>query len=170
MKFLLYALITFATIALGVYLYGHTLAPVRSGTATTGCTAPAHVLLATILDVESQPSWRKTVASIQRTGEASSWVEKTHQREEITFKLLNANQSFVSMSFVSTQGYFGKWRAEFAEHSATATMITATEEVTVESPWGRVLSQLFFNPEEFAASYLKELCSEAERRAFNSNK
>ena len=83
---------------------------------------------------------------------------------------LNANQSFVSMSFVSTQGYFGKWRAEFAEHSATATMITATEEVTVESPWGRVLSQLFFNPEEFAASYLKELCSEAERRAFNSNK
>ena len=89
MKFLLYALITFATIALGVYLYGHTLAPVRSGTATTGCTAPAHVLLATILDVESQPSWRKTVASIKRTGEASSWVEKTHQREEITFKLLN---------------------------------------------------------------------------------
>ncbi|ALK88408.1 SRPBCC family protein [Limnohabitans sp. 63ED37-2] len=170
MKLLLYALITFATITLGVYLYGHTLAPVRSGTATNACTAPAHVLLATILDVESQPRWRTSIASIQRTGEASSWVEKKSQREEITFKLLDTSQDFVSMSFVSNQGYYGKWRAEFKEHNATGTMITATEEVTVQSPLGRVLSQLFFNPEEFAASYLKELCFEAERRAVNSNK
>lgn len=170
MKFLLYALITFATIALGVYLYGHSLAPIRSGTATNACTAPAHVLLATILDVESQPRWRKTISSIQRTGEASTWVEKTNHREEITFKLLDANQRFVSMSFVSNRGYYGKWRAEFTEHSATVTTITATEEVTVQSPLGRVLSRLLFNPEEFAASYLKELCSEAERRAANSNK
>ena len=170
MKFLLYALITFATIALGVYLYGHSLAPIRSGAATNACTAPAHVLLATILDVESQPRWRKTVTSIQRTGEASSWVEKTNHQEEITFKLLDANQHFVSMSFVSNRGYYGKWRSEFTEHSATVTTITATEEVTVESPLARILSRLLFNPEEFAASYLKELCSEAERRAVNLNK
>jgi hypothetical protein len=48
-------------------------------------------------------------------------------------------------------------------------MITATEEVTVKSPLGRILSRLFFNPEEFAAIYLKELCSEAERRTVKSN-
>ena len=165
MKFLLYALIAFTTTAIGVYLYGYSLEPARSGTAANDCSAPARVLLATILDVESQPNWRKKVASVQRTGEASSWVEKTPQHEEITFKLLDANQRFVSMSFVSNQGYYGKWRADLTEHSAKRTMITATEEVTVKSPFGRVVSQLFFNPEGFAASYLTDLCSEAERRA-----
>lgn len=169
MKFLIYALITFATIATGVLVYGYTLSPVRSGTSSNECLAPARVLLSTILDVESQPSWRKNVTSVRRTGEASVWIEKMRQGAETTFTLEDANQRFVSMTFVSNQGYYGKWSAEFTELSETRTMITATEEVTVKSPLGRVLSRLFFNPEEFAAIYLKELCSEAERRTVKSN-
>jgi hypothetical protein len=91
------------------------------------------------------------------------------QGAETTFTLEDANQRFVSMTFVSNQGYYGKWSAEFTELSETRTMITATEEVTVKSPLGRILSRLFFNPEEFAAIYLKELCSEAEKRTVKSN-
>lgn len=164
MKFLLYVLIVPAAIFVGVYTLGYTLAPVRSGTSSMACDASAKDLLATMLDVESQPTWRKGLASVQRTNKASGWVEKTHQGEETNFSLIDANDRSVSMSFVSDRGYSGKWRAELVPQSTTRTKITAKEEVTVESPIGRVVSRLLFDPEEFASSYLSELCSETSIR------
>lgn len=103
-----------------------------------------------MLDVESQPKWRKGLASVQRTNESSGWVEKTQQGEEIMFNLIDANDRSVSMSFVSDRGYSGKWSAELVQQSSTRTNITVKEEVTVESPIGRVISRMFFNPEGFA--------------------
>ena len=165
MKFLLYVLIVPAAIFVGVYTLGYTLAPVRSGTSSMACDASAKDLLATMLDVESQPTWRKGLASVQRTNKASGWVEKTHQGEEINFSLIDANDRSVSMSFVSDRGYSGKWSAELVQQSSTRTNITVKEEVTVESPIGRVISRMLFNPEDFASTYLTELCIETRNRA-----
>ncbi|MFY8043115.1 MAG: hypothetical protein ACOVOD_09325 [Rhodoferax sp.] len=164
MKILLYVLILFAATFVGVYIFGYTLEPVRSGTSSKECEAPAKEVLATMLDVESQPKWRKGLASVQRTNESSAWVEKTQQGEEITFILIDANDRSVSMSFVSDRGYSGKWSAELVQQSSTRTNITVNEEVTVESPIGRVISRILFNPEEFASTYLTELCSETRNR------
>ena len=164
MKILLYVFILFAATFVGVYIFGYTLEPVRSGTSSKECEAPAKDVLATMLDVESQPKWRKGLASVQRTNESSGWVEKTQQGEEITFSLIDANDRSVSMSFVSDRGYSGKWRAELVPQSTTRTKITAKEEVTVESPIGRVVSRLLFDPEEFASSYLSQWCSETSIR------
>lgn len=164
MKILLYVLILFAATFVGVYVFGYTLEPVRSGTSSNECEAPAKDVLATMLDVESQPKWRKGLASVQRTNESSGWVEKTQQGEEITFSLIDANDRSVSMSFVSDRGYSGKWGAELVQQSSTRTNITVKEEVTVESPIGRVISRILFNPEEFASTYLTELCAATRNR------
>jgi len=165
MKILLYVLILFAATFVGVYMFGYTLEPVRSGTSSKECEAPAKDLLATMLDVETQPKWRKGLASVQRTNESSGWVEKTQQGEEITFSLIDANDRSVSMSFIGDRGYSGKWNAELVQQSPTRTKLTAKEEVTVESPIGRVMSRMFFNPEDFASTYLTELCIETRNRA-----
>jgi hypothetical protein len=163
-KFLLYVLIVSAAIFVCVYFYGYTLEPVRSGTVSKECDASARDLLVTMLDVESQPKWRKGLASVQRTNESTAWVEKTQQGEEITFSLIDANVRSVSMSFVSDRGYSGKWSAELVQQSPTRTKLTVKEEVTLESPIGRVISRILFNPEEFASTYLTELCAETRNR------
>jgi hypothetical protein len=118
-----------------------------------------------MLDVESQARWRKGLATVQRSNESSGWIERTQQGEEITFSLIDANEKSVSISFVSDRGYSGNWSADFPQQSSTRTMVTAKEEVTVESPIGRVISRLVFNPEEFASTYLDELCSETRGRS-----
>jgi hypothetical protein len=165
MKFFVVALIVISAIFVGVYFIGYTLDPVRSGTSSTECEVSAKELLATVLDVESQPKWRKNVTSVQRANEASSWLEKTKQGEEITFNVLDSKDKSVSMTFVSNRGYSGKWSADLVEYGATRTKITVKEEVTVEGPIGRVISRLFFNTEAFASKYLSELCSETRSRA-----
>jgi hypothetical protein len=165
MRWLVYVLTVLAAFFAGIVALGYTLEPVRSSKSSNECHASARDLLATVLDVESQPQWRKGLVSVQRSDQASAWVERTHLGEQISFKLVDANERFVSMAFVSDRGYSGSWVAGLVEYGAARTTITAKEEVAVENPINRVISRLFFDPDAFVADHLSEWCSEAKKRA-----
>ncbi|MCU0956880.1 MAG: hypothetical protein MUF55_05975 [Hydrogenophaga sp.] len=161
----LFGFASVAAIAVVVVIVGFNLDPVRSGTSSRECRAPAKGLLDTLLDVESQPRWRKSVVSVQRGTNASSWIETTDRNESITFTLQEANEQRVALAFTSTRGYEGRWLGSLKAMDSDRTLVVATEEVTIRNPIGRILSRLFFNPEQFASEYLTALCTEAESRA-----
>ena len=165
MRWLVYVLTVLAAFFAGIVALGYTLEPVRSAQSSNECAASARELLATVLDVESQPRWRKGLVSVQRSDQASAWEERTHLGEQISFKLVAANENLVSMTLVSDRGYSGSWSAGLMEYGAGRTTITVKEEVTVENPIHRVTSRLFFDLDEFVADHLSEWCSEAKRRA-----
>ncbi len=161
----LLGLVALALTAVAALVYGLSLDPVRSGTATKACRAPATKVLETILDVETQPRWRKSVRSVERNSDASGWIETTTHNERIAFNLQEANEQRIALSFSSNRGYHGRWLSALNETGSNRTVIVATEEATVPNPFGRVLARLFFNPGAFASEYLDALCAEAERRA-----
>ena len=68
----------------------------------------------------------------------------------------------IRLSFTSDAGYSGSWEAVLSP-DGPGTRIVATERAEVPSPLRRLVARLMFDPEAFAATYLRELKSESER-------
>jgi hypothetical protein len=156
MRIALFALICLL-LAIGLlFLTGWLLPATREGRAEAVIPAPPDRILAVIADVEAQPEWRDDVRSVLRDG--ADWTETTTRGERITFTPVVMTEGAIHLRFTSDAGYSGEWLAKLVPEDA-GTRITVTERATVPSPFGRILSRLFFDPDAFATTYLSALAA-----------
>ena len=165
MKRLLKGFLVLLLAACLITLYGYTLPKERTGSAEKQCQAAPKTILATILDVGSQASWRQSVKAVELKENNSVWIETTQGGEKIKFALLKTDEQAISMKFSSDSGYEGQWNARISPTSAGISTVSVTEQVITQSPLGRIVSRLLFDPEEFSENYLNELCKESMKRA-----
>lgn len=146
----------------GVAFGGYLLPATRQGAAERLIDAPPDLVRQTLLDVESQPAWRADVAEVRRSDDG--WTETTRAGEVIAFRLVQDDSNGIALRFESTRGYSGTWQARLEPAPDGSTRISVQEQVTTPAPFGRLLSRLFFNPQDFATRYLEELSAEVARR------
>jgi hypothetical protein len=82
--------------------------------------------------------------------------------EVISFTWSERELLKLALTFHADAGYHGMRQAEL-EPQATGTRVTGVQRATIDSPLGRVMARLFFNPQTFAKVYLQALIGEAER-------
>jgi hypothetical protein len=161
MRFLVYGIGLILAASLAVVMAGFVLPSTRQGTSERLFPAPPALIVETLLDVESQPTWRSGIVSVERTAEG--WTEKTDQGETISFRLTRQGPDLVEMAFESSRGYHGSWQGVLVEQDG-GTLLRVTETAVTPSPIGRILSRLFFDPEAYARAYLDALEAEVARR------
>jgi hypothetical protein len=161
MRYLLYGIGLLVAASLAVAMIGFALPSTRQGTLERVLPAPPALTLETLLDVESQPAWRRGIVSVERTAEG--WIEKTDEGETISFRVTQQRPDRVEMAFESSRGYHGSWQGVLTEQDG-GTLLRVTETATTPSPVGRILSRLFFDPEAYARAYMDALEAEMARR------
>lgn len=144
-----------------LFLVGWLLPPTREGRAEILINAPPSRVLAVIADVEAQPEWRPSVASVQRDG--TGWIETTSRGERVTFVPVAMSETRIHLRYSSDAGYSGEWIAELTSEPE-GTRISVVERATIPSPVGRLLSRALFDPEAFATTYLQSLRARSEGR------
>lgn len=142
-----------------VFLLGWALPATREGRAEVVIAAPPARIVAVIADVEAQIEWRQGISAVERTAEG--WVEVTARGERISFVAEEMGEARIRLRFASDAGYSGSWEAVLTPQ-AGGTRIAVVERATVPSPIGRILARLFFDPEEFATTYLAALKARVE--------
>jgi hypothetical protein len=152
-----FASLIFVTVLLG--LIGWFLPATREGRAETVIAATPTRVLAVIADVESQPNWREGVASVTRSAEG--WIEITGRGEEISFTPVVMSERHIHLRFASDAGYAGEWLADLTPVDG-GTRIAVVERATIPSPFGRLLARAFFDPGDFATTYLSALKARSE--------
>jgi hypothetical protein len=160
MRILLLLLAVLLLLPAALWAVGSGLPAVREGQAETTIDAPLDRVLAVIAAVEEQPRWRGGVAAVERTSEG--WVEVTERGERIAFVPDEMTEARIRLRFTSDAGYTGTWEAVLSP-DGSGTRIVATERAEVPSPLRRLVARVVFDPEAFAATYLRELKSESER-------
>jgi hypothetical protein len=155
--------IVFALLGLGFVLVGYTLPATREGAASRIVAADLELVRRTILDIESQPTWRSRVTAVVRASD-DAWTETTVDGESISFRRLSSDDGSIRLEFESTRGYRGEWWGRISSTTDGGTILHVTERATTPSPTGRILSRLFFDPKAFAVTYLDELEREVARR------
>jgi hypothetical protein len=155
--------VIFLVALVALALTGYMLPATREGTATRTFDAPSDLVRRTILDIDSQPSWRARVVAIDRSSD-DGWTEVAADGERVAFRLLDDVDTKITLEFASSRGYTGRWDADIAANPTGGTTLNVREQATTPSPIGRILSRLFFDPEAFAATYLDELAAEVGRR------
>jgi uncharacterized protein YndB with AHSA1/START domain len=144
-----------------LWVVGALLPAVREGRAESTIDAPPERVLAVIAAAEEQPRWRSGVAAVERTAEG--WVEVTERGERLAFVPKDMTGTRVRLRFTSDAGYSGTWEADLTPHEG-GTRIVAVERAEVPSPLRRLAARLLFDPEAFAATYLRELKTESEKK------
>ncbi|MGL4239303.1 SRPBCC family protein [Tabrizicola sp.] len=142
-----------------VFLAGWMMPATREGRAELVIAAPPEAVLAVLQDVEAQAEWRPEIESVQRSGDG--WIEVTTSGERISLFVEEMTLERVRFRFISRWGYSGEWEAVL-EPVEGGTRIAVVERATVPSAFGRVISRLMFDPEEFAATYLAALKARVE--------
>jgi hypothetical protein len=142
-----------------IWLIGLALPATRVGKVEGRINVPPATVLEIIRAVEAQPDWRADVAAVTRT--ADGWIETTTRGQEIAFTPEIMTEEIIRLRFSSAAGFSGIWEAKLLADGAQ-TNISIAESVTTQSPIGRILSRLFFNPQAFATTYLAELTARSE--------
>lgn len=159
MRFLIWSLVAFVVLGVVVLVVGWLLPAAREGRAEVVIDAPPAAVVAVIADVEAQGEWRDGIAAVERTAEG--WVEVTARGERISFVAEEMGEARVRLRFTSDAGYSGTWEAVLVPEGAE-TRVSVVERAEVPSPIGRILARLFFDPEEFATTYLAALKARVE--------
>ena len=161
MRFLIWSLASLVVLGVVVLVTGWLLPAAREGRAETVVAAPPARVVAVIADVEAQAEWRDGIAGVERTAEG--WVEVTARGERIAFVTDEMGEARVRLRFTSDAGYTGSWEAVLSPEG-TGTRVSVVERAVVPSPIGRILVRLFFDPEQFATTYLAALKARVEGR------
>ena len=159
MWFLIWSLVAFVVLGVVVLVVGWLLPAAREGRAEVVIDAPPVAVVAVIADVEAQGEWRDGITAVERTAEG--WVEVTARGERISFVAEEMGEARVRLRFTSDAGYSGTWEAVLVPEGAE-TRVSVVERAVVPSPIGRILARLFFDPEEFATTYLAALKARVE--------
>lgn len=165
MRLFLFSVAGLTLVFLAVLAAGFALPATRQGSSERLLPTTPERVVATLLDVESQPRWRPGIVAVERTD--NGWTETTDRGEVIAFLLGQATKDRIELHFESSRGYHGNWVGELAEQDG-ATYLRVTETAITPSPLGRILSRLFFDPEAYATSYLDALEAEVKRREVTS--
>lgn len=163
MGYVVYALAAVLVLLGTAWGYGTWLPRERQGSAAAICGSTPEVLHRTLTDVEGQTDWRSKVKLVEVLPDGS-WIETQTSGETIRFEWMEIGQSQARMRFSSAAGYKGVWVGSWNAIDPTRTEIQVTETVVIDNPLMRVASRLMFDPEEFAKSYLDELCAAGERQ------
>lgn len=165
MRYLVYVVGLFVAASLAVVMIGFLLPSTRQGRSERLLPASPALIAETLLDVRSQPAWRRGIASVDVTPDG--WTERTVRGETITFRVGQHRPDLIALTFESRRGYHGSWTGELIPQGG-GTLLRVTETAVTPSPTGRILSRLFFDPEAYARAYLDALEVEVARRGASS--
>jgi hypothetical protein len=161
MRYLYLSLGLLAVMSMAVVIVGFLLPPARQGTSERMLPATPARVAETLLEVESQPGWRGGIAEVDITPDW--WIERTDRGETISFRIAQRSDQLIELTFESSRGYHGSWKGELLGQDE-GTLLRVTETAVTPSPFGRILSRLFFDPEIYARQYLDALAAEVARR------
>ncbi len=161
MKMLTYGLIAMGGVVGLIMIVGMLLPASRTGGASRIIDAPRQDVFAAMTDIESQTGWRSGVAAIEL--DAEGWTEVTSRGERIRFTWTETGIDRLALRFESDRGYSGEWRASLRDEGS-GTGIDVEEQAHIQSPIGRIMAHLLFDPAAFSQTYLAELQSHLEQR------
>jgi hypothetical protein len=159
MRFMTISAASFIALIGVIWLIGLTLPATRVGSIEGRIAVPPAAILEVIRAVEDQPQWRADVAKVIRTAEG--WTETTTRGQVIAFTPDEMTEQRIRLRFASDAGFSGTWAADLRADGGE-TIISIEERVEIPSPFGRIFSRLFFNPQNFATTYLAELTARVE--------
>lgn len=134
------SLIIACVVVLALVAIAFTLPPIREGRATLEIAAPPQDISEVVEDVEQQQKWRGQLAGIARTTEG--WEEQTTNGERVNFRWTFRSVERLELSFVSSAGYSGQWRATLAL-TGTGTLVSVVEHARIENPITRLIARIF---------------------------
>lgn len=148
----------------GVLLAGLLTPATRSGVHEAVVAAPVDAVRHAILDVQSQPAWRRDVTAVDVDADSRRWTERTRAGETVRFERVDAGPHRIVLRFDSSRGYAGEWTGELEATPDGGTRIRVRESATVPNPIARLVARIAFDPEAFARQWATELAAELARR------
>jgi hypothetical protein len=124
------------------------------------------VVRAVVEDVDSQPRWRKDIASVTRTS-ATTFVERDHRGAETTFTRVPSSPDEVVLTFEG-QGFSGHFRVHLIELRDTeprTTSLVVEETVQMQGAVAALMASLAFDLDAFVLQWIEDVRAEAARRA-----
>lgn len=113
-----------------------------------------------ITDLESQPSWRKSLSEIRfidRTLNKESWTEVSKTGDELSFKTRNKTEpSRYEAEIINNSNFGGYWEVTL-EPSDGGTKLTLTEHGEIYNPMFRTIAAVFFDMHATIDEYLTDL-------------
>ncbi|HFB2048792.1 MAG: SRPBCC family protein [Hyphomicrobiaceae bacterium] len=161
-KVILGILLVLIVLVAAIYFYGTSLPHEKSHSRVVLINAAPETLYDIAINAEAQSSWRKDVSKITMRPDQKSWIEHTNQGD-IFFTILEENRpNSFSLEFKG-QGFEGTWKGEFVA-SGNGTEVSLVENISIQNPFFRSLSNLMKFTEKFMDRYIHDLEIEAERR------
>ena len=143
-----------------IYIVGSLMPATKEVTVEVQMTAPASRVWATMTAWADQPKWRKGIERVEVLG-SDQFVEHPKRGSPINFHVLSS-ETPRRLELKMSGPVVGSYVAELFEENGVTT-VRAIERVTIENPFVRVISKLFFDLEDFAKEYLAELKFHVEK-------
>lgn len=144
-----------------VYLIGIVILPAsQKAEVHIRINAPAQRVWKILTAWQDQPQWRLEIERVELKSE-NEFVEYPKRGGPIHFRVAYAEPP-IRFGLEMTGAVKGTYAIELIE-SAGVTVARATEKIVVENPFQRILIGLFFNLEDFAGHFLKQLKTQAEK-------
>lgn len=143
-----------------MYIVGSWMPATKEVTAEVQLIAPASHVWATMTAWADQPKWRKGIQRVEVL-DSDQFVEYPKRGSPIHFHVLSSAPPR-RLELKMSGPVAGNYVAELFEENGITTVLV-TECVTVEGPFVRVISKLFFDPENFVKEYLAELKFHVEK-------
>ncbi len=160
MKYLLIAIISISVIVVSLYLWGKSLPVTQVVTVKEKINAPIEVVWNIMTDWEKQPEWREEIIDVKITNK-NKFTEFPKKGPAINFEVLKIQKPH-TIELQMSGSVSGSYIAELIFSDGITTVI-ATEKVSNNSVFGRLISNIFFNLKDFAKLYLSQLKHRAER-------
>ena len=132
--------------------------------------APIQAVWEVYTDIESQPSWRSDVATVEMSSDKRNWTEELKTSNmKIRFQILEQTPPSKLVLQTGADGNFeGRYVAEFRQENG-GTVGTFTEEATALGVLPKVMRRLFFKQRKFIEEYAREAKAEIDRREANTD-
>ena len=144
-----------------IWIYGANLPENKKVTVSKEIKAPADEIWAVMTDWAAQPEWRDDVKSV-KVIDRQTFIEYPKRGPEIHFKVARLEPSrFLELTL--TGPFNGTYQVTLSEKDGI-TRVKEEYSLHYLSPFGRILSKVFFDIEEFAEDYLSKL----EQRVTNN--
>ncbi len=159
MKLLFIPAVAIGALALLPGLIGCFLPASRSATHTLIIATTPESIWTLWTTPSRQPEWRPGLTRVEvhdATPGAERWTEFPERGPALHFATVS-QVPFQSWTLRFEGPASGTWTGSLEPLHAGSTRVHLVETTTTPNPWARVLSRLFFNPQEFLESYADQL-------------
>lgn len=119
-----------------------------------------------VSDLKGQEEWREgldTVIIHQNNENREEWTEVPKKGQSLRFKTEEKKPPRLWKFSFQSKGIEGYWEGVY-QKEGNKTRVKHIEALYINNPFIRVLSYLFFDPEEFMNSYLKQLADRLDEK------